>query len=501
MPKPTSALALVAFVFAGLHCSGPRPEGASGASAVSTGPTWKVGLYTDSSMATFQSEQAALQGAGASAGLSLYLNYADFRSFEGSPTPGAGIADVGWLNQNGVQLVLAFEPTNASFCTYPSITSGSSTRGCRLSDLGASSPYVVAAGEAYAEVAALADALTQPLILRFASEMNANWDDWDYGYDPAHNGANDFVAAFAFAHHYITKNLHSGKVLFAFAPNNHSYDGSDFASDVTAFWPGSANVDIIGLDGYSVDGSFQSDFDTQLGELEALGAQPLMLAEFAASTAVPGGRTAWLQAAVSDLENNHPRVQFMNWFDSDKSHPYRLADTDGSGSSLYSTFAADVLVGGGGAPASAASAPPSAPPAPACDASGQACQVTTGACCDPSAACQPNAAGNTVCCIADGNASTAGDGSDCCSAGFDPTAGTCGAPSNADAGPSGAACDPSGQACDAATDTCCDPTAACQPGPSGATVCCISDGTASTAGDGSDCCSGNFNASTGTCGG
>jgi glycosyl hydrolase family 26 len=230
----------------------------------------------------------------------------------------------------------------------PNLTCGTgvSTGGCRLSELTASSSHAVPAADAYANISALADALSQPLILRFASEMNANWDDWDYGLDPIGNSASAFIQAFEFAHHYITKNLHTGTVLFVFAPNNQSYDGSDFASDVRAFWPGSANVDIIGLDGYSVENSFSTDFDSQLQELEGLGTQPLMLAEFAASTNVQGGRRAWLDAAVQDLQTNHPRVAYMNWFDSDKSHPYQLADEDGSGQSLYAAFAADLLANG-----------------------------------------------------------------------------------------------------------------------------------------------------------
>ena len=238
---------------------------------VSNGPaqSFKVGLYTNSDFSAFLSEQSQLQSAGAQTPLQLYLNYADFANFEGSPSPGQGIVDVSSLNQSNIQLVVAFEPTNASWCTQSSITTGN-THGCRLSDLSESSPNLVSIGNAYAQIAALADALNQPLILRFGSEMNANWDDWDYGYDPSDNSAQAFIAAFECIHHYVTKNLHGGQVLFAFAPNNVSYDGSDFYSDIQAFWPGSANVDVIGMDGYSVSNSFASDFGGQLSALERL---------------------------------------------------------------------------------------------------------------------------------------------------------------------------------------------------------------------------------------
>ena len=77
--------------------------------------SWKVGLYTGSSMAKLASEGAALQSASASRALQLYLNYGDFRNFEGAPSPGSGIVDVGTLNQNGQQLVSrSSRPTRAS---------------------------------------------------------------------------------------------------------------------------------------------------------------------------------------------------------------------------------------------------------------------------------------------------------------------------------------------------------------------------------------------------
>jgi len=141
-----------------LACQPSAIRQTSGASHHLSAQNLKVGLYTDSSFATFQSEQSALQSAGASTPLQLYLNYADFANFEGNPSPGQGIVDVSALNQANVQLVLAFEPTNASFCTHPSKTTGNSTGGCRLSELTASSAYAVQAGNAYAKVAALADA-------------------------------------------------------------------------------------------------------------------------------------------------------------------------------------------------------------------------------------------------------------------------------------------------------------------------------------------------------
>jgi len=57
-----------------------------------------------------------------------------------------------------------------------------------------------------------------------------------------------------------------------------------------------------------------------------------------------------------------------------------------------------------------------------------------------------------------------------------------------------------GGSCDPASDVCADPKAVCATTSDEATLCCIPDGTPSTAGDGSDCCSGAFDLGSGLCG-
>jgi hypothetical protein len=59
-------------------------------------------------------------------------------------------------------------------------------------------------------------------------------------------------------------------------------------------------------------------------------------------------------------------------------------------------------------------------------ATGQACDPTSDFCSDFDATCEANDDGDVVCCIPNGTASTAGDGSDCCSGGLDPSTGNCG---------------------------------------------------------------------------
>ena len=313
---------------------------------------WKVGLYTDSSYNVVSSEQTKLTAAGATGKLTLYLNYADFSDFVGGPDPNQHIASVSKLNSDGIQLVMAFQPTNAPFCKHASI-SAKGSNGCRMTDLLPTSPNAAALAALYAQIAAYADSLSQPLIFRFGSEMNANWDDWDYGYDKTNNAPKYFVEAWELAHHDIVTNLHKGKVLFAYAPNNNSYDGSTFAADIKSFWPGSANVDLIGLDGYTTTAghTFSTDFGAQLSALEALGSQDLMLAEFACATTTAahgqGGlvnRGTWLDGAVQVLAK-HPRLHYMSWFDNDLSHTYSFADTDSTGQTLYAKFATDILGG------------------------------------------------------------------------------------------------------------------------------------------------------------
>jgi predicted alpha/beta superfamily hydrolase len=65
----------------------------------------------------------------------------------------------------------------------------------------------------------------------------------------------------------------------------------------------------------------------------------------------------------------------------------------------------------------------------------------------------------------------------------------------------GAACGLTQAPCNPVIDTCCNPYALCQPNTDGGqAVCCVADGATSITGDGTDCCSATFDATTGNCG-
>ncbi len=92
---------------------------------------------------------------------------------------------------------------------------------------------------------------------------------------------------------------------------------------------------------------------------------------------------------------------------------------------------------------------------------GQGAGVTSGA--------DAGVASSVAACLPDGQASLAGNGSDCCSGQFVPSTGRCGAAAAVDAGVA-------------------------------ASPACLPDGQASLAGDGSDCCSGQYDPNTNLCG-
>jgi hypothetical protein len=115
-----------------------------------------------------------------------------------------------------------------------------------------------------ASFAAAAKNYGGPVILAPFHEMNGNWDVW--GGTVGTNNSQKMIAAWRHVH-----GLFSGatNVKFAFAPNNDSVPDT-LANAITAYYPGSAYVDYVGVDGFNFGTpwqSWQSVFSSAIGTL------------------------------------------------------------------------------------------------------------------------------------------------------------------------------------------------------------------------------------------
>lgn len=159
------------------------------------------------------------------------------------------------------------------------------------------------------------------ILLRYAPEMNGDWNLWSQG--PGDSPA-EFVRAW---HHLraIFRAAGAANVAWVFNPTV-GYEGS---TAMRRYWPGAAAVDWIALDGYHWHGvlagfahqSADDVFAASLAELRALDARaPFMIAETAARPAEAGAWLAEVQRIAPSLG-----ARLVLWFEFDKEVDWRLA--------------------------------------------------------------------------------------------------------------------------------------------------------------------------------
>jgi mannan endo-1,4-beta-mannosidase len=119
-----------------------------------------------------------------------------------------------------------------------------------------------------------AKAFGKPVILSFAPEANGDWYTWGYGNTPA----STWVAAWQ---HVVTvfKQQGATNVTWMWTMNS-AYGGSGPVSD---YWPGSAYVGIVGIDGYyeTESENFQNLFGDTIDQIREFSTKPILISETA----------------------------------------------------------------------------------------------------------------------------------------------------------------------------------------------------------------------------
>ncbi len=164
-------------------------------------------------------------------------------------------------------------------------------------------------------------AYRQPLLLRFAHEMNGDWYPWAAGVSG--NTAAQYVAAWRHVHDLFVQ-AGAANVRWVWSPNVAWNEASAFA----AYYPGDAYVDWLGLDGYNWGGSswqsFAQIFGASYQSITALSARPLMIAETASAEA-GGSKAQWITDAFgTQIPATYPRIQAVLWFNQNKETDWRI---------------------------------------------------------------------------------------------------------------------------------------------------------------------------------
>jgi beta-mannanase len=210
------------------------------------------------------------------------------------------------------------------------------------------SPARIAAGyfDTYIRRAAReAAAYGQPLLLRFAHEMNGNWYSW------AAIAGNTPEAYVAMWRHVVSIFREEGasNVRWVWAPN--IYSAGDDARPFAPYYPGDQWVDYVALDGYNWGTagpsgwkSFAQVFEPSYANLAALTSKPMMISE-TASADVGGDKAAWIREILTVLPTQMPRVRALIWFDRDKETDWRI-DSDPASDLAFRELAASRLFSG-----------------------------------------------------------------------------------------------------------------------------------------------------------
>jgi glycosyl hydrolase family 26 len=164
-----------------------------------------------------------------------------------------------------------------------------------------------------------------PYFLRFAHEMNGNWNPWSEQVNG--NKAGQFVLAWRHVHAIFTAQGVTN-VTWVWSPN------IDFSNStpLSELYPGDAYVDWGAIDGYNwgnvgawhVWESFSTLFQQTYQEMLAITSKPLMIGEMA-STEQAGNKAAWItDAYTAQIPHYFSRIKAVIWFDQDKETDWRI---------------------------------------------------------------------------------------------------------------------------------------------------------------------------------
>jgi hypothetical protein len=170
----------------------------------------------------------------------------------------------------------------------------------------------------YAALAAAIVAYRDPVLIRFAHEMNGHWYPWGTANG---NKPGQFIAAWRHVVE-LFRDAGATNALWVWSPN--ILRGAD-SRTIKEFWPGAAYVDVVGLTGYGVrETSPTKTYRATLKQVYALSDKPILLTEVGVQ---PGPeKRPWLRAFGPWLRDN-PRIAGFLWNQITRDGDWRYDDT------------------------------------------------------------------------------------------------------------------------------------------------------------------------------
>lgn len=155
-----------------------------------------------------------------------------------------------------------------------------------------------------------------PVVLSFGHEMNGQWYPWGY----RHTSPAEFVAAWR---HIVTifRDAGARNVTWMWTVNTVE-PKRDMIPDPAAWWPGSAYVNWVGIDGYfhKRSAQFAFVFGPTIVEVRELTKDPILISETGASPGV--GQSAKILSLFAGVRTY--RLLGFVWFDAVGNADYRI---------------------------------------------------------------------------------------------------------------------------------------------------------------------------------
>ncbi len=179
------------------------------------------------------------------------------------------------------------------------------------------------------QFAAGAQSYGGPVVLIPFEEMNGNWDIWDGAYGS--NTPAKVIAAWKHIH-----DLFSGvsNVKFGWDVNNDSVPDTS-ANAISNYYPGSAYVDYVCVDGFNFGSPWQSYsdmFSSALSQVKGYG-KPILIASMA--SAESSQKAAWVTDALNQIAKDSSITGFI-WFNENKEQNW-LVNSDSAALQAFKT--------------------------------------------------------------------------------------------------------------------------------------------------------------------
>jgi hypothetical protein len=169
----------------------------------------------------------------------------------------------------------------------------------------------------------------KPIWLRFAPEMNGNWNPWSPGVNG--NLAGQYVQAWRHVYDIFSR-AGATNVVWVWDPSV-AYQGS---TPLAELYPGNAYVDVVGLDGYNWGTSRPGQawespgqvFGPTVMAVRRITNRPIVLCEVA-STEIGGNKAQWISEFFAYLKEN-PVIRGFVWFNFNKETDWRVQSSPAS---------------------------------------------------------------------------------------------------------------------------------------------------------------------------